>query len=179
MVHNTARQRHCVPPLTWDWFLARQAQKFADTCPCGSSSPDYRAGAGESLAWGYPSAREAAEAWYDELTDFHTFEDGGKGSIGTVRHFTQMIWQSTTRIGCGYRSGCLLPEWNAREEWGFKGRYAKGRYDHVYVCHYLPHGNDLNENCPAGKSCREVLSGTECGGWGLAEGFDPQVGDYG
>ena len=111
----------------------------------------------------------------------------GEQSIGVVRHFTQMVWKSTTRIGCGYRSGCLLPKWNARDEWkrdkpgatGFRGRHASGRYDHVYVCHYMSHGNDIRVNCPPGKSCREVLSGTMCGGWGFTEGFDPQVGNYG
>lgn len=159
-VHNAARAKHCAAALTWDEDLAKRAQKFADTCPCGTSSADYREGVGESIGWGYLTAREVAEAWSDEESDFASFDDGGHHSSGVISHFTAMVWKSTTSIGCGFRQGCTSPAWHAPAEWRLPS--SEGVYSRVWVCYYSPHGNDPIQNCPPRQQCQEVLSPDAC-----------------
>ena len=132
--HNTKRTLHCVPEVTWDTALASDAQAWADTCAsehtpmCSQvpSDPHCRGPTtltggtlgetvGENMAWKSDDTQTGTDAtnlWYDEYTDpGYSFDaDGGGGGTPTgnsgTGHFTQVVWKTTTKIGCGYKSGC-------------------------------------------------------------------------
>uniref|UniRef100_A0A0K8R5F6 Putative antigen 5 protein n=1 Tax=Ixodes ricinus TaxID=34613 RepID=A0A0K8R5F6_IXORI len=44
-------------------------------------------------------AGKAVRYWYDENKDYD-YETGGYSP--NTAHFTQMVWKSTTQLGCGY-----------------------------------------------------------------------------
>jgi len=98
----------CVVHVEWDDYLANMAQAYSDTCP-DDHNPDrhYKDGSyvGENLAWdsGYPDPIQTAlDGWSGEKNDYSY--DGA--STGVVGHYTQMVWNNTLRIGCGWKQGC-------------------------------------------------------------------------
>ena len=124
-LHNEKRARHCAPPLRWDGRLATQAQRYANTCPCGPSAASYRRGAAENLAWGFVSAHDVIESgWYAQIRDYNSFSNGGSASSGAVGQLRTMLWQASSKIGCG-KAQCQQP--------------ASGVV--VWVCHYQAAGN--------------------------------------
>ncbi len=119
--HNTVRDKHCAPPLTWSPKLAAVAQKWADTlrdkgCAFGHSGGPY----GENLAAGTEGVLDpeaTVKMWYGEIAKYH-FPDGGFSM--ETGHFTQVVWRGTTQVGCGHAS-------------------CKG--NDIWVCNYDPAGN--------------------------------------
>ena len=129
-VHNRERRAFGVSPLTWDAGIAAQASihaaQLARIGRLQHSTRQVRGGLGENL-WigtrgGYPFAA-MAERWASERRLFRpgSFPANSRtGYWADVGHFTQMIWPSTSRIGCGVASA---------------GQWA------VLVCRYAPAGN--------------------------------------
>lgn len=119
--HNKDRAQHCAPPLSWSPQLAQVAQTWANSLrDRGCLFEHSRGSYGENLAAGTTGALppEAVVAmWYDEVAKYR-FPDGGFGM--DTGHFTQLVWRSTTQVGCGM-SQC------------------KGM--DIWVCNYDPAGN--------------------------------------
>ncbi len=130
IVHNRERRAFGVPFVSWDPAVAAQAAHYArELARIGRlqhSSKANRPGQGENL-WmgtrgGYSYA-VMAEAWAAEKRHFRP---GLFPAVSRTRnwadvgHFTQMVWPSTSRVGCGLASA--------------------GRWD-VLVCRYAPAGN--------------------------------------
>jgi uncharacterized protein YkwD len=121
VAHNAARVKHCAGALTWSSKLAAYAQNWADTlkskgCVFGHSGGNY----GENLAAGTEGVLdpEATVAmWYDEIKQYK-FPDGGFSM--KTGHFTQLVWRSTTHVGCGH---------------------VACRGNDIWVCEYDPPGN--------------------------------------
>jgi uncharacterized protein YkwD len=119
--HNRARAKHCAGPLAWSSKLASYAQKWADTlkakgCAFGHSGGPY----GENLAAGTEGVLdpEATVAmWYDEIK-LYKFPHGGFSM--QTGHFTQLVWRTTTQVGCGH---------------------AQCKGNDIWVCEYDPPGN--------------------------------------
>jgi uncharacterized protein YkwD len=119
--HNKVRAAHCAPALTWSTKLAAVAQTWADTlkakgCMFGHSGTSY----GENLAAGTRGALDPESTvamWYDEIK-LYTFPAGGFSM--KTGHFTQVVWTTTTQVGCGQVT-C-----NGND---------------IYVCNYDPPGN--------------------------------------
>jgi pathogenesis-related protein 1 len=120
--HNKVRAAHCAPPLTWSKTLASIAQTWADTLKakgCGfahSNNQKY----GENLAAGTSGALDPESTvamWYDEKK-LYKWPNGGF-SMNTG-HFTQVVWTTTSQVGCGTVS-------------------CEGR--DIFVCNYDPPGN--------------------------------------
>ena len=121
-VHNQFRKLHGSPALSWNNQLAQFASKYANYCVFQHSHDKY----GENLAAGYPSLSAAVHAWYDEARSYFYMFPGFSKKTG---HFTQLIWKTTTQLGCGYAT-C-----NGKN--GTPGLFL--------VCEYNPPGNVLSE----------------------------------
>lgn len=119
--HNQYRQLHHAPNLMWDETLANYAENYASRCKFQHSRGRY----GENLAAGYPSPAVAVKVWYNENVNY-SYEDPGFSS--RTGHFTQVVWKSTRKIGCGYV--------DCDGKNGTPGMYL--------VCEYSPAGNITN-----------------------------------
>lgn len=116
--HNGSRDKHCVPALTWSAQLAATAQAWVNRCtrdplyPSLFAHDPQRGWTGENLAWG-PSltAQQAQELWYKEISNYNFAAPVYSSAVG---HFTQLVWRSTTQIGCAMATcgGTVL--WSCR-----------------------------------------------------------------
>ncbi|EEY21512.1 PRY1 [Verticillium alfalfae VaMs.102] len=123
--HNVYRSEHDAEDLVWNNTLAEYAEEYLDSdgddddeCPdFEHSDTPY----GENLAIGHANASAAVEAWGDERDEYDFDDQGFDQETG---HFTQLVWKSTTDVGCA-RKLCRGGDWN--------GWYL--------VCEYWPRGN--------------------------------------
>jgi uncharacterized protein YkwD len=119
--HNQVRARHCAGPLTWSPKLAQVAQQWATSlrdqgCKFGHSGGRF----GENLAAGTAGTLDGSSVltmWYDEVK-LYNFKSGAFSM--ETGHFTQVVWKSTTQLGCGV---------------------AQCRGMDIWVCNYDPPGN--------------------------------------
>ncbi|ODV86402.1 hypothetical protein CANARDRAFT_196438, partial [[Candida] arabinofermentans NRRL YB-2248] len=125
--HNAYRALHSdTPAMTWDADLESVAQGYADEYTCsgnlvhsGNSDVDGTS-IGENLAYGYDFLTAGAvKGWYDEI---EYYDYSNPGYVESAGHFTQLVWKSSTKLGCGYKN-C--------------GSY----YGYYIVCNYSPEGN--------------------------------------
>lgn len=125
--HNAERKSVGVPVLFWSDDLAREAQKWADEMARTRKFEHAKQTEhGENL-WMGTRARYAYEemvgSWIEEREMFKRgrFPDVTRTRNWTdVGHYTQLIWASTTHVGCAIASS---PE------------------DDYLVCRYGPPGN--------------------------------------
>jgi uncharacterized protein YkwD len=130
--HNYYRSKHGVPLLTLDTQLNNEAQQWANTL---ASTQQFKhsgvVGQGENLYLSATTANtlpdittqanNAVDSWYNEIGQYNYSNPGFSSTTG---HFTQVMWKSTTNLGCGIASGKYQ---------GYNGRYV--------VCRYTPPGN--------------------------------------
>ncbi|ROT39030.1 PR-1-like protein [Sodiomyces alkalinus F11] len=134
--HNTYREEHDAGKLRWNGTLAAYSEDYLASngdepgvCPAWEHSDTPY---GENLAIGHCSATAAVEAWGDER-DIYDFDDQGF-SKGTG-HFTQLIWQDTTDVGCARKwcDGIPHPDSDVTlSRW-------------YLVCEYWPPGNVMGQ----------------------------------
>lgn len=128
--HNNVRAQAGAQPLAWDPALgnaaAAYAMQLALTNRFQHSDRHARPGTGENL-WmgthGYYSYDSMVRGWASEQSDFMPgiFPAVSRsGNWEKVGHYTQMVWPTTTRVGCAVAS-------NARTDY--------------LVCRYSPAGN--------------------------------------
>lgn len=133
--HNAARSVVRVPPLAWSDALAAEAQQWAnqltrEDCKLRyDPDPQRRETTGQNLFRAFGSApyegykrtpAEAAERWLREGQQYDHNTHRCKPGLGSqCGAYLQMIWETTTDIGCG-RARCAAAE--------------------VWVCHYTPRG---------------------------------------
>ncbi|XP_078311153.1 cysteine-rich venom protein Mr30-like isoform X2 [Crassostrea virginica] len=129
--------------MSWDDEIAMVAQTYADACkglvhdgnqqrsiPGRFSVGQNLASAGNDLSWA-----EVIKLWYDEVKDFTM---GGPNELRKVGHFTQVVWSTSIKIGCGF---------------------AQCGSTRSYVCNYGPSGNyDINNPYMAGTACSNCSS---------------------
>eukprot|EP00752_Nemacystus_decipiens_P013637 g12090.t1 len=129
-LHNEARCIHHANPMAWDSDVAASAQAHAntlsDTCnELFHSDSDDRNGYGENVYWcwgaGCLSAENAMSLLYDD--EIQTDSVDGYGG-----HATQILWKSSTQLGCAV-SSCFSGE--------MPGDYL--------VCQYDPPGNIIGQ----------------------------------
>jgi Cysteine-rich secretory protein family len=135
-IHNSERAAVGVPPLVWSDTIAASAQAWAThILTAGTfshSPPEQRNGNGENIALagrGYSvedTVRRMVMLWVAEKQNYH----GGvmtPENFSNIGHYTQMIWSSTTQIGCGIATDTTPPV-----------------YDYL-VCQYAPPGNYMGQ----------------------------------
>lgn len=102
--HNRYRAKHCAPPLTWSPKLAEVAQAWASELQrkgCAFEHSRQRT-YGENLAGGTAGVldpKATVAMWYDEIAKYNFAKGGFAMDTG---HFTQVVWTTTTQLGCGW-----------------------------------------------------------------------------
>ena len=128
--HNAVRTQARVAPMVWDNALgnsaAAYARQLAITNRFQHSDRNARRGVGENLWMGTQSAFSLERMVSDWASERRMFSAGvfpavsRTGNWADVGHYTQIVWPTTTRVGCALASN--------------------GRADYL-VCHYSPAGN--------------------------------------
>jgi len=101
--HNFFRCRHKQPLLHWSPKVAANAKMNTDQCIYSHSSGtslgssyNFHPPSGENIAMGFPSIEGNVETWYNEISLYRP----GSGFTHGVGHYTAMMWESTTSLGC-------------------------------------------------------------------------------
>ncbi len=137
--HNAYRTEVNVPALTWSDELAQYAQSWANELatnrgcnmqhrPHDDNDP-WNQKYGENIFSGggtnwSPTVLDAVSDWASEKKDFNP-DSKECNSGGICGHYTQMVWKSTTQVGCGVAT-C-----------------SDGNV--IVVCNYNPAGNMVGE----------------------------------
>lgn len=125
--HNEKRALHGSQSLVWSSGAYEFAYEYAQDYDCtGILKHSGGITFGENLAIGY-TPTGAVDAWYNEGEDYQYGSDEK-----TYNHFTALIWNSTSSIGCAYKF--------CNNVWGT-----------YIVCSYYPPGNII------GQSSKNVL----------------------
>ncbi len=131
--HNRYRGAIGLDALEWSNELALEAQRWADYLAKHNGRKIYGSGSveqGENIWWGSSNAytfAQMVDCWGSEEKDF---SDGvypavsKTGKPDNVSHYTQMVWKTTTHVGCA--------------------KAVAGQYD-ILVCRYSPRGNIAGE----------------------------------
>ncbi len=129
-LHNRERAAVGAPPLAWDPALAASAASYGPSLAAlgrlAHSPRATRPGQRENLAMGSAShygLEDLVGFWVEEKVHFQsgTFPNVSRtGEWKDVAHYTQMIWKSTTNVGCAMH-------------------VAAGR--NYLICRYTPPGN--------------------------------------
>lgn len=109
--HNTEREKVGVPALIWDETLAASARRWAATLARKDIfEHDPQDKHGENLWMGTHSAyqpEEMVDGWVAERKHFRPgiFPNVSKTrNWADVGHYTQLIWKTTTHVGCAKAS---------------------------------------------------------------------------
>lgn len=126
-LHNKYRALHHAPPLTWDARLASGAVEWARRCQFQHSSPGGAYGENLYASSNVPDpVADSVTQWYNEQSSYDFSAGGFSEATG---HFTQVVWRSSTALGCGMAAGCA----------------AGDGMDVLVVCRYTPPGNVIGE----------------------------------
>jgi hypothetical protein len=107
--------------LKWDKNLAKRAQKVANTCTF-MHQDNKDIGQNLFMSHGFKSNWSfVIESWYNERDNYDYWTNGKKNPAMEILHYTQLVWDNTKKIGCGYKN-------------------CSGN-NHIYVCNYFPPGN--------------------------------------
>lgn len=118
---NNYRVLHQSVAATWNDSMASAAATYASGCVFEHPSLYEQ---GSNLAAGFDNPTDVVTAWYDEVND-PGYDFSNPGPQDGTLHFTQLVWNASTQIGCGayYCGGTnSVPGW-------------------YMVCYYYPEGN--------------------------------------
>lgn len=131
-VHNRERALVGALPLSWDPELAAAAAGYGPTLSrlgkLVHSEYSTRRGQGENLFMGSRGAYSLDDMTADWVAEKKLYRSGvfpkvsRTGHFEDVGHYTQMVWRTTTRVGCAIHSD---------SRWDF------------LICRYSPPGNVL------------------------------------
>ena len=119
-LHNEHRFLHGAAPLNWNEDLATRASNWIGGCQVDHYSGDRSLGENIIAGSGRFGVSDAFEAFIGDRDTYNRDE-------GSYLHWTQVVWKSTTEIGCAVQRCPNL----------FDGR-TDGT---IYACLYNPQGN--------------------------------------
>lgn len=128
--HNLYRARHNAEPLVWDPSLVPAALANAQNNANNNEFEHTVSGIyGENIGYqyGYNNPQYLGFLWYDEVTLYNYSDPGFSDATG---HFTQVVWLSTTALGCAYVQ--------AQNDLSNNGYY-------YLSCEYSPPGNYIGQ----------------------------------
>ncbi len=131
------------PPLTCDPIAAQVALSYASKCNYvhnANRNMEYAAlggqgpGVGENIAAGAPteSIAQAVASWLSEVSSY-TYATNSCASGAQCGHYTQIIWKTTTGVGCAHVACTTGSPFGGSPKWDFS------------VCDYSPPGNYVNK----------------------------------
>ncbi len=95
-----------IPNVSWSDTVAQHAQAWADTLKAqgciGNHDPN-RVNEGENLAWGSGLTPQGAVDMWGNEKSLYTYNPVYSFDTNTG-HYTQIVWRSSTQIGCGIAS---------------------------------------------------------------------------
>lgn len=133
--HNYWRSQLGIAPVKWSDELAKFAQAWANELGRQNCKMEHRPSNGqwkqmygENIFWAsgfVPSPKDVVDSWAAERKDYNHNTQECKGGWYPCGHYTQVIWEKSTQIGCA----------------SFKCKDGSV----VVVCNYNPPGNYSGE----------------------------------
>jgi len=119
-------------PITWDDALAQTAANYVDSCVFEHNA-NRGSNVGENIYMGYDAAigNRSVASWVSEQANWSYQNGCTSGKV--CGHYTQVIWASTTKVGCA-RKTCAT----VANQPNFNGAT-------IVVCDYSPAGNVANQ----------------------------------
>ncbi|XP_035501924.1 R3H domain containing-like [Scophthalmus maximus] len=151
--HNRVRSQVFPPAanmeyMLWDEGLAKSADSWASLCIWDHGPTQAMKYMGQNLAITsarHQSVTDLVRSWYDER---HQFSYPNRCSGSVCSHYTQMVWASTSRVGCAVRKCSNV------HVFGSNWREAT-----LLVCNYSIKGNWLGEApYKTGRPCSDCPS---------------------
>jgi pathogenesis-related protein 1 len=148
--HNRYRAEVGTPALRWDNTIAASAQNYANRLLPGVQANiktglvhDRNTPYGENLygAQSYgqgataPDPLGALSSWYAEKAQYDANPQPVSDPVQSWGHYSQMVWRTTQRLGCGAASGSQ----------DIPGSPNAKKWTTVVVCRYDPRGNIVGQ----------------------------------
>ncbi|EFP90739.1 uncharacterized protein PGTG_16765 [Puccinia graminis f. sp. tritici CRL 75-36-700-3] len=125
--HNKFRAQYKAAPLKWNPALVAASKRLTDTCVWRhTQNNEY----GENMSAGQSSIEEVVTGWVTGPEE----KDSYTGGNTEPSHFTQVVWQATTEVGC-YKSVCK----------DVRGANLPQSPVTFWACNYNPAGNVIGE----------------------------------
>jgi len=121
--HNKYRTKVNVDNLEWSSNLATEAQSWANklaTAKCNIRHSNKK-GLGENIFWSSEPVENVKEIVTDWASERKYYKYGVCCQGYKTLHYTQIIWQKTTKVGCGV---AICKDGSQ-----------------IWVCNYSPQGN--------------------------------------
>ena len=125
--HNSLRTVHKAPAMKWSSTLQAVAQEWANKI--AKENKMYHRNPneyGENIYWSMGrelSGANVTQSWYDEIKDYKYVSPGFSMKTG---HFTQVVWVSSTELGCAYataKDGGIYVVCNYNPPGNYEGEY--------------------------------------------------------
>ncbi|KAI0175367.1 CAP domain-containing protein [Pestalotiopsis sp. NC0098] len=136
--HNVHRTNHSASAVQWSQSLADTARIIAESCDYRHNTSVNGGGYGQNIGAGFnPNAMGflITEGFYNSEVNHYTAygKEPNTTEVGLWGHFSQIVWSSTTSVGC-YTQDCSAT--------GLKNT-GGGISPWFSVCNYAPAGNVL------------------------------------
>jgi uncharacterized protein YkwD len=134
--HNAARANVSpvpatpLPAMSWDATVAAAAQAWADQCMFSHNAGNYGQNLYASTGGSPPSPKTVVDNWVSEVSDYNYAANTCSGVCG---HYTQVVWRSSTLLGCGIKTCTTNSPFSGSGAW------------YIVVCNYSPAGNFNNQ----------------------------------
>jgi len=125
--HNKFRAQYSAGPLKWNPELVAASKRLTDTCVWEHTQNNPF---GENMSAGQQSIEEVVTGWVTGPDE----KDSYTGGNTEPSHFTQVVWLSTTEVGC-YKGMCR----------DVRGANLPQSPQTFWACNYNPPGNIIGE----------------------------------